>query len=520
MLHAANIAALRLWRDDSGVVLAVTMIVFLAMFMMACAVYAIGETVRQRVEVQNGADAGAYSAAIVQADTLSRVAAINRAMAWTYVQMVRMEMDYIVDKWLWLTLQRWEIDNLQMQMFNAPSTCNRGLPWYGTGKGVSVGNGAAHKRILLNKRHLTTTDQIKSTRQSAASQGKSYTALAPKIDRCRSEIQAMNEKEKELIRKLPQRVKKTVEKILKENAKDTWNDSFAGGGSIMYALKQEEQPLDRSFRVLEQKEEEDFLRHADYIREQGSSAREVFGPGTDDWFVKQYAAGGPGIQRQYKRGHPILISEWDWCSSVWELVEGACVMIAQTSGSSSVKGDDPEIYDPNYYITERAQPQVLKESFFAKDGSLCVGLTRRLNNPFQFMAAGGDVGIMKPFTVNGGNRFMWTVSAAIAGYNPTPRRPAEGRYEVTYENNAGDRLWNLKTSDWDAVLLPLHRAWAKGKDRAWQGETAGQILSQMQNGPWQALYGGGGAPGEQGAPKGMNEGSPVSYGGAEAWVLH
>ncbi|MBP7637737.1 MAG: hypothetical protein KBA18_07660, partial [Kiritimatiellae bacterium] len=98
MLHAANRAALRLWRDDSGVVLAVTMIVFLAMFMMACAVYAIGETVRQRVEVQNGADAGAYSAAIVQADTLSRVAAINRAMAWTYVQMVRMEMDYIVDK--------------------------------------------------------------------------------------------------------------------------------------------------------------------------------------------------------------------------------------------------------------------------------------------------------------------------------------------------------------------------------------------------------------------------------------
>ena len=197
---------MRLWRDDSGVVLAVTMIVFLAMFMMACAVYAIGETVRQRVEVQNGADAGAYSAAIVQADTLSRVAAINRAMAWTYVQMVRMEMDYIVDKWLWLTLQRWEIDNVQMQMFNAPSTCNRGLPWYGTGKGVSVGNGAGHKRILLNKRHLTTTDQIKSTRQSAASQGKGYTALAPKIDRCRSEIQAMNEKEKELVRKLPQRV--------------------------------------------------------------------------------------------------------------------------------------------------------------------------------------------------------------------------------------------------------------------------------------------------------------------------
>ena len=37
---------------------------------------------------------------------------------------------------------------------------------------------------------------------------------------------------------------------------------------------------------------------------------------------------------------------------------------------------------------------------------------------------------------------------------------------------------------------------------------------------WQALYGGGGAPGEQGAPKLMNEGAEVSYGEAEAWVLH
>ena len=91
---------------------------------------------------------------------------------------------------------------------------------------------------------------------------------------------------------------------------------------------------------------------------------------------------------------------------------------------------------------------------------------------------------------------------------------------MTYEDNGGDKLWNLKTSDWDAELLPLHRAWAKGKSRAWQGETAGSILNTLKGGPWQALYGGGGAPGEQGAPKLMNEGAEVSYGEAEAWVLH
>lgn len=56
---------------------------------------------------------------------------------------------------------------------------------------------------------------------------------------------------------------------------------------------------------------------------------------------------------------------------------------------------------------------------------------------------------------------MWAATAAIAGYNPKPRNDCKGKYEVTYEDG-GDKLWNLKTSDWDAELVPLHRAWAKG----------------------------------------------------------
>ena len=285
MLKAANRAAVRLWKDESGVVLAITVIVFLTLFLMASAVYAVGETVRQRVELQNGADAAAYSAAVVEADTLSRVAAVNRALSWTYVQMVRMEMDYIVDKWLMLTLRRWEEDNREMQRFNMMGTCNIGLPFYATGKSK------VHTMILLNKKHLVSKYQIEAARQAAAAQGKSYGALAPKIDRCRDQINAMNDKEKEMIRKLPQRVRKTVKQVLQANAKDTWNDGFAGGGDLMFALKQEEAPLDNNFRVLEQKEEEDFLRHSDYIPEQGSNAKQVFGNGTDEWFVKQYKIG-------------------------------------------------------------------------------------------------------------------------------------------------------------------------------------------------------------------------------------
>jgi gas vesicle protein len=518
MLNAINRTARRLWDDESGVVLAVTVIVFLSLFMMASAVYSVGETARLRIELQNAADAGAYSAAIVEADGLSRIAAVNRAMSWTYVQMCRMEMDYIVDKWLWLTVQRWEMDDMRMRLYNMPSTCNRGLPWYCTGKGATIGNRAAHKRILLNKRHMTTVDEIKSVRRQAAGEGKSYTALAPKITRARQEIKQMNDKEKELIEKLPERVKSCVKEVLKKNLKDTWNDGFAGGGDIMFVLKQEERPLDKNFRVLENDEEDDFLRHSDYIPEQGSNARQVLKRGTDDWYVLQYESGGPGIQRQYKRGHRILISEWDWASSIWQRVKAACILISQIQGSSQVKGDDPQIYTTRYYISEKAEPRVLKEEYFARGGSKVVAVARRLNNPFEFMASGGDVGIMKPFTVRSGNRFMWTASAGIAGYNPKPRQQAEGKYEVTYENNSGNRLWNLKTSDWDAVLLSLHRAWAEGKNRNWNGETAGEILNAVK-GSWEPLYGGGGAPGDEAAPKLMGGGS-VSYGAAEGWVVH
>ncbi len=500
-------------------VLAVTAIVFLTLFMMASAVYSVGETVRQRIELQNAADAGAYSAAIVEADGLSRIAAINRAMSWTYVQMCRMEMDYIVDKWLMLTVQHWEMDNLRMMHFNVPSTCNRGLPWYCTGKGASIGNSAAHKKILLNRRHQTTVDEIKAVRQQAAGEGKSYTALAPEIDRARQEIAKMNEKERELIEKLPERVKRCVREVLKKNLKDTWNDGFAGGGDIAFVLKQEENPLDNNFRVLENRDENDFLRHSDYIPEQGNNAVQVLERGTDDWYVLQYESGGPGIQRQYKRGHPILISEWEWASSLWQMIEGVCALISQVQGSSQVKGDDPRIYTGRYYISENAEPQVVRERYFAKGGSKVVAVARRLNNPFQFMATGGDLGIMTPFTVKSGERFMWCASAAVAGYNPKPRNEAEGEYEITYEDNSGDKLWNLKTSDWDAVLLSLHRAWASGKDRSWNGETAGQILEAVR-GEWEPLYSGGGAPGDESAPELMGGEGSVAYGGAEGWVVH
>ena len=522
MFRAANRAALRLWKDESGVVLALTVIVFLTLFMMACSIFASGETLRARVELQNAADAAAYSAAIVQADCNSRVAAINRAMSWTYVQMVRKEMDYIVDKWLERILILWPIDDAAMMAFNVASTCNNGVPWYVTGYDVSIGDSSNHKKVRLNKKTpLVSISEIEQARDNARSNGKDYPTLGPQIDTHKSTIRAMNQKEKELISKLPGRIKKTVESVLKANVTDTWNDGFAGGAQLSYVLRQEENPFSKTFEVLKQKKEDDFLRHSNYIPEEGSTSEEVFGPGSEkkNWFV---ATGQQeGIQRGYKQRDNVLVAEWHYTSSLWELTKAGCVQIATFPRQlHTVKGED---VSDSRFTSEIAKANILLKKFFAKEGSLVVGLTRRLNNPFQFMIGGGGLGVFRPFTLDEGKRHMWTASAARAGYNPKPwsKPDCGGEYEETWiDKSGGNDLWNLKTSDWDATLLPLHRAWAQGENRGWDDQTAGKILKDVKGGAWIPLYGGGGTLGAQGAPELMNKGAEMNYQAAEGWVLH
>ena len=86
--------------SEDGAALVMTLAVFFLMYVAILSVYTVATAVRERIHLQNAVDAAAYSAAVVQADTFSRVAAINRAMAWTYVQMSRRQMDYAVLKWL------------------------------------------------------------------------------------------------------------------------------------------------------------------------------------------------------------------------------------------------------------------------------------------------------------------------------------------------------------------------------------------------------------------------------------
>ena len=124
MLRVLREKLIRLGRDEDGAALVVTLAVFMFMWLVCAGVFAVGTAVKTRIHLQNACDAAAYSAAVVQADTLSRIATINRAMSWTYVQMTRRQMDYIVYKWLKHTVHHYENDRrTAKEWYNRGTRC-------------------------------------------------------------------------------------------------------------------------------------------------------------------------------------------------------------------------------------------------------------------------------------------------------------------------------------------------------------------------------------------------------------
>ncbi|MCK5849293.1 MAG: hypothetical protein KAH23_00155 [Kiritimatiellae bacterium] len=525
MIRGANRFCVRLWRDESGVVLAITVVVFLTLFMIACGVYAVGEIVRERIEIQNAADSAAYSAAVVQADAISRIAAINRAMAWTYGQMVRMELDYVVDKWLELAVKKFWEDYMEAYMFNRSGTCNFGDPrffWAGISQGEN-------KEIRLNANHQEFVMGIEAARTSAAgsSPGKSWYALAPRISDCRNNIRDMNAAEKSIIGLFPKKITKVVEDVLSANIRDLDNDRFspAGSADIKYKLFPDESAHKGYFEI--EKDENKFLWLIDWYRHD-------LGHGTEDagWF--KLDKGAKGIKRGYARSHDILRAEWRWWSSKWQKTKTGCVLIDTDrdsrygAGFKAIMGDDGEIYSADYYNTEVAQSHKLKEEYFEKDGTIVVGVARRMNNPWQFVVSGrapGDRGIFSMATLDADKRFMWGAASARASYKlRNSPRDKIGWFETTFWDipPQNKRFWNLKWSDWDAVLLPLRRAWAGGNDGVWNGAiTGGEILADLGGGGWKPVppNGSGGNLGVQKGPSLMGGGN-VNYGGADKLILH
>ena len=437
-----------LGRDDSGVAFAFTVTVSLIVFLFGFAVYACGETVRQRIELQNAADAAAYSAALVQADTLSRIAVINRAMSWDYVMMTRRQMDHIAARWLEQVLTHWQ--NSRNVTWNYQNICSchprvEGAHWR---VGVSAGGGGGeviHQMIRLNG----TRNEMIPVIQAGLAAGRARNPVSV-LSSLRECILAMNRAEENLVSGLKERIENAVEFAVKANVSLTPNDeSVKKKREIkwhIHDLKGGEAYLETLSR-----DENRFFGFGDF----SGGPQTVLGRGADVW-LRQTA--DRGFRRDYVQTGSSLSAMWYTYNQIWWHYKYSCIFggihelpVAPVTGESARDA---------YFSGVAAEPRVLKSDFFRPAGALVVGVSRPLNNPFAFIFGGREqAGIFSAFNVGGGNQTMWSVSGARAGYHL--QEWADGEYR---NRGSIDDRENLRVTDWDAVFLPLREETAASSD--------------------------------------------------------
>lgn len=447
MLEVLKRKCLALAEDESGVAFAFTVTVSLIVFLFGAAVYACGETVRERIELQNTADAAAYSGALVQADTLSRIAVINKAMAWNYVMMTRRQMDHIVDVWLARVLSAYNADKTATGLYQNICACHPKFEYANWRVGVSPGGGGGevtHQLIRLNDSQDVLIPVISAARGGHA--GYNPVSTLASLRQC---VAAMNQAESELVSGMKKRIENAVEYIVKADASLTENDRQVKDKREIEWAFYDLQDASRYFEVL-RNDESRFLRFGDFT----GTAASIFGGGADAWLVK---AGGEGFQRNYRQAGSSLKAHWYTYNQIWVHAK-VCVF-----GGLIVRPGTPilgEMARDMYYTGQAARPQVLKSNYFQPDGAITVGVSRPLNNPFAFVFGGGEkAGIFSAFNVGGGGETMWCVSSARAGY----RLPDWKTGEFRNRGSIADRD-NLCTADWDAVLLPLREKYAAGRN--------------------------------------------------------
>ncbi len=485
--------------NEDGVALAFGITFFLLAFLLGMSVYAAGETVRQRMELQNTADAASYSGAVIQADTLSRVACLNQAMSWTYVMMNRRIMDYITDKWLEKVEQEWDKDfHSVREGWNWQSTCGTRIE----GGDFWAGFGGNHKQIFLNRSQMVNIEMIKQERKKAGGAGKGYRQLASFIDRDRKTLRAMHQAESSLFSEMPKRIENAVKHAVAANISGTPNDDAAGGAGISHILLQNDPDSYTEIMENQENQERIFLVFGDFKPDTGDISRS----GIDKWWIR--FPDGKGFQREYRQKANHLIAEWQWFGIKYINTGTACVPHPKGTGFNTVRGED--VRDDYFRCGQPAMPYRLSEDFFGEKGALLVGVKRKLNNPFAFLFAGGSPrGLFSAFSIRD-RRSMWTASAARAGYASPTNSRRDGAYEITFLPVAEKDSWNLCESDWDATFIPVGAAFDQGKNRSFTPQ-GGNPLADI----YHKL-----APGSITAPAGMSADGSLNLGRTREVLQH
>lgn len=477
-----------LFSDSKGAAAAITLAFVMPVYLLVIGIYGIGEIVRNKIELQNAADAAAYSASVVQADYLSRIATVNKAMAWTYVELQKRSLDLAMDVFCKYVFIQFQKDFNMVRQKNSP--CHMHVPGVhyncgtdiavfdpllliaGTGVGIPElakafnGQGLLG-RFLLAQLVYTTIAEVK---------GKGSIVNIPKVASYSISITKMMSKLNSLRKEYPEKVKETARQVAVANmmeCKDDYMINISLGDSALPAFL----PMFGN-----EKNEKTFISFADPTLKD-FSPKKVFGPGTDEWIVRKNI---PGFWRVYKQTDTHLYAKWDWFWTRWVHVSLGPIQLhlppIMPGGSYGRKHPEYHGYDSFFPLIKKnlpigllvppAIPLTLTPAFFGKTGSITVAIARKTSNPFSVFSSWGGRSLTAPSilsafnpSVAGGNRpeYMCAIASARAGYKlyekDKEKKLKSADYNIGYTESSGEKAWNLVETDWDGVMLPVKHAW-------------------------------------------------------------
>lgn len=408
MMNAIRRKIKQLVCGDDGAALVVTLALFMMMYVACAGVFAVGRSVKEKMILQNAADAAAYSAAVVQADTLSRIATINRAMAWTYKSLVCHQMDYVTRVWLEKSCDRWEAD-----------------------KGKSAGGDSiGYPAPLGLDVYLGKESPLESIVRGKID---SLSFLEGKISSERQTLAAMNDAVHELIEGLDEKIKQEAGKVLLSNLPG------ALGRNCLWRYNMKSY----SEWTRYEESEKNFLQFAKLSNNEFAGVA---------WFPLDDSV-GYGFMRSYKKSEDGRKAEW-----VYKVIGGLVIDDEYKANETNQK--EYGGYDKG----QVARPLVLKDDYFEDvdgiaRGAISIAVAKKNANPWERLVDLSVKGIYDMFKPSGAANWTWAVASAQAAYRPfeiadTDRWP-KGAYSLS-SNDCKDE--NLRTDDWDAVFVPVCRS--------------------------------------------------------------
>ena len=528
MWLGAKLTFKKLLYDDSGVAMAYTVLASLFIFMLCVSSYAMSENIRQKMELQNACDAAAYSGAVVQADMLSRIAVLNRALSWTYAETNKRQMDYIVDKWAtsaWYTYDDYRTNaksnatSCSVCMISTNDNSHNGLKcscldfpvpsWHSTLAGgyyiwaanlghldcwyVGTPDGDRPRNINFNgtatpaETSMSGYNVEDNIRYDFNSQGgRTDNTEANQIGNGKDNIDIINRALDGIRNNMNQLICDAVHSSMTAQHFNNYTAYVDGRWARPTTASSSSSLIDgRAVSYLGwENSEVTFLSYS------GNTANGAFEAGHNSWWTLTDDESGndsikTGIVRNYTSGLVASIAAWAYRHYH---LEKHCV--ATQTYSDRRTFDASELYD-TCFSGKTAFPVRLRNTFWGRAGSIIVAAQTPALNPFSVVFRDNNIGSgIYANAVWRGRRNTFAVSASRAGLRfQNKDRVQAGEYLVQYPgDNSTNSLssstrynsvgvWNLCEEDWDAVMLPLKRAWCDTTPGSWVNYAPGVPFS-------------------------------------------